>query len=287
MGGGAFPDDITLRVRRVGQEYCDPKKKREHRLWDTYDSLHVVLYGSGTLIAGGEEKTLSKGDVFLLYSKYEYEYYPSPTDPWSDVWVDFYSSDTRKLCEGCGLSPERPYIHLADLQNEMVLLRALYESYERDETRLECTANFLLLLSAIMRENGREPAAKERTSVGHRHIRSLVTYINNNFRLPLTVQNIAAQNHISVSRMMGLFSEEIGIPPISYLNRYRVSAACELLCKTDMPVGEIANAVGVEDRLYFSRLFKKWKGVSPREYRANATETDPFAWLKEKNIDFR
>ncbi len=288
MGNGALSSGrISLKIRRVGQEHCDPKKKHEWRKWDTYDSIHFVLYGSGTLVANGEAHRLSKGDAFLLYANREYEYYPSPNDPWSYVWVDLYSNDTRALFEPCGITPEKPYIRLGDMPAVIGLLKSLYEAYDASDTQqLNCSAYFLLVLAELIK-NASSGHRGELSLVKQRHVRDIVTHINNNFRLPLTLQDIASQNHLSVSRMMALFAEVVGMSPIAYLNRFRVSAACDLLRKTEIPIGEIAAAVGVEDRLYFSRMFRRWKGVSPREYRASDTKEDPYAWLKERNIDYR
>ena len=286
MGAGPLSGkDISLKIQRIGQEHCDAKKLHEQRRWDTYSSLHFVCYGRGVLIANGEKIALSKGDVFLLYKNEEYEYYPDPIDPWSYIWVDFSSNDTVGLFEPCGFSPQKPFVHLSDFSKSLALLEAAYESFDASEVQeTVCSAYFMLLLSELIKNAAHNKFAG--SSVRQRHIREIITYINNNFRLPLTIQKIAAENHLSVSRMMGLFSEIVGMSPIAYLNRFRISTACVLLRSSNMPIGEVANAVGVEDQLYFSRMFRKWKGISPRKYRAGKPE-DPFDWLKEKNIDFR
>ena len=89
-GGGLFGDQkISLKIQKIGQEYCAPRKKHELRQWTDYHSMHFVLYGHGTLIANGEKISLSKGDVFLLFTDEKYEYYPDPIDPWTYIWVDF------------------------------------------------------------------------------------------------------------------------------------------------------------------------------------------------------
>ena len=54
-----------------------------------------------------------------------------------------------------------------------------------------------------------------------------------------------------------------------------------------MSIEEIAAEVGYADVKYFSRVFKKVKGISAGEYRRSSGEDDPFAWLKERNIDYR
>ena len=289
LGEGVLSQkNLSLKLQRVGQEYCDPKKAREHRKNWSYDSLHFVLYGRGTLVANGEKRTLSKGDIFLLYADEEYEYYPDPIDPWSYVWVDFSSDDTVALSLPCGLSKQAPVIHISDLTALMGLLKSIYESYDASALQqLNCSAIFLLILSELIKTASKKLPG-DSSPIKHRHIRNIVTYINNNFRLPLTIREIATANRISVSRMMALFAELVGMSPIAYLNNFRISTACEMLRSSDTPIGEVASAVGVDDPLYFSRLFKKCKGVSPREYRAGGgANEEPFAWLKERNIDFR
>ncbi len=287
-GGALANEELSLRIQRVGQEHCDPKKRHEMRKWDMYSSLHFVLYGSGTLYANGKKTMLSKGDVFLLFAGREYEYYPVSHDPWSYIWIDFRSSDVEAMFAPCGLTPEKPFIHLSDLSAFIELLKDLYEAYDASSIQqIRCSAYFLLILGELIKHTGRLRQERGESSVRQRHIRDIVTYMNNNYRLPLTVQDVATNNHISVGRMMTLFAESVGMSPLTYLNRFRVSVACEMLKKTNVPIGDIAYAVGVEDRLYFSRLFKKYKGVSPREYRANSDEADPYAWLKEHNVDFR
>lgn len=73
-----------FRIKKVGQEYCSPKKRTENRVRDYY-SLHFVMYGSGTLKIGDDPKEnfLSEGTVFLCYAGDKYEYSPDRRNPWS------------------------------------------------------------------------------------------------------------------------------------------------------------------------------------------------------------
>ncbi|MDE6274815.1 MAG: AraC family transcriptional regulator [Clostridiales bacterium] len=281
-------NNVSVKILKIGQEHCDPKKKHERRKWDATDSLHFIIFGKGTLVANGVEHHLSKGDVFLLYAREEYEYYPDPIDPWSYIWIDFHSNGTKKLFEECGLSPQNPTVHLTDLSSSLSMLKAIFEAYDAsDLQQLVCSGYFILLLSELIKNADRKKALGSSAHIKQRHIRDIITYINNNFRLPLTIEKIAGENHISASRMMAVFAKEAGMSPIVYLNRFRISTACEMLHSTDLSIGEVSDAVGIDDQLYFSRMFKKQKGVSPREYRAMGITEDPYAWLKEKNIDFR
>lgn len=287
--GEVFPQNrISVRIQKVGQEYCEPKKRHEQRCWPNLSTMHFVQFGRGTLVVRGEKYTLSRGDVFLLYKNQAYEYYPDSVDPWSYTWVDFDATDTEGLFERCGFTVQKPYIHINDFAEIMDLLKRLYESYDAGELQyLNCSAYFLLLLSKLIKNADKSIVPATREKAKYRRVREILTYINNNYRMELSVHKIAFDNCLSVSRMMALFAEVVGMSPVVYVNRYRISAACEMLAGSNVTIAEVANAVGINDQLYFTRVFKKFKGVSPRQYRANKVQEDPYAWLKENNIDFR
>lgn len=279
---------ISVQIRRVGQEYCEPRKKSELRRGFSYHSLHFVLFGRGTLIANGESISLSRGDAFILYAGEKYEYYPDASDPWSYLWIDFYCDGAQKIFDRCGFSVQKPTVHLPEFSEYMEILKSIYESYDAGPLQeLNSSAYFMLLLGKLIGDADKARHAADHASIKYRHIREILTYINNNYRMELSVQKIARENCLSVSRMMALFSEVVGMSPVVYINRFRVSASCELLAQSDMSIAEIANAVGVEDPLYFTRIFRKVMGVSPREYRSKGVYEDPYAWLKEKGMDFR
>ena len=287
--GELYPTgDISVKIRKVGQEYCEPRKKHELRKWTDADTLHFVLFGHGTLVVGGEKIALSKGDIFLLYKNVEYEYWPDPIDPWSYTWVDFECSDTESLFKRCGLSTEKPYLHVPDFAEFRDLLKQFYGAYDASETQeLTCSAYFMLIINALIKSADRSRSQADRASSKLRRVRDILIYINNNYRMELSVQKIALDNCLSVSRLMALFSEIVGMSPVVYLHMYRVSAACNLLRGSNATIAEVASAVGFEDQLYFSRIFRKYKGMNPRAYRKFNPTEDPYDWLKENNIDFR
>jgi AraC-like DNA-binding protein len=66
-----------------------------------------------------------------------------------------------------------------------------------------------------------------------------------------------------------VFKQAMGATPQAYMNLLLIDKAKLLLKNTALPISEIARELGVDDSLYFSRLFKKHCGVSPARYRAN------------------
>ena len=72
---------------------------------------------------------------------------------------------------------------------------------------------------------------------------------------------------MSESWLIRCFRQRTGMTPQRYLTDIRLNQAKELLAASSLNVGEIAAVVGYENALYFSRIFRKYVGVSPREYR--------------------
>ena len=84
---------------------------------------------------------------------------------------------------------------------------------------------------------------------------------------PITVADLARRAGLSPSRFAHLFTAQVGISPMRYLERQRMRLAEQLLDLTPRTVGEIARTVGFEDPLYFSARFRAYAGMPPSGYR--------------------
>lgn len=92
-------------------------------------------------------------------------------------------------------------------------------------------------------------------------------YFNEHYNEPISIQDYAESRNMSVCYFQRNFKQIVSHTPMQYLLTIRVNNAASLLETTDYSVAEIAAIVGYEDPLYFSRLFRKLKGMSPSEYR--------------------
>ncbi len=93
------------------------------------------------------------------------------------------------------------------------------------------------------------------------------SYVENHYMNPITTEDLMRVIHCSRSAMYRHFREHFGESPSHYINRVRIRRAQLLLSNTDMPIAEIAIAVGIPDVCYFSRLFREITGKSARTYR--------------------
>ena len=97
-------------------------------------------------------------------------------------------------------------------------------------------------------------------------IRKAMQYLQQEYRSPVTVEQLAAVANMSPSRFFALFKKETGVPPMVYKNQLAVQHAALMLAGEES-VEEIAAETGFASAAYFRRVFKAVTGVSPREYR--------------------
>ena len=111
----------------------------------------------------------------------------------------------------------------------------------------------------------------ERTKVYAVDVGSVVTtiqsYIQQNLAEDLSLELLAGLVHLSPNYLSRLFKNSAGQTISSYIQNARVDQAKRLLCTTSLKTYEVGERVGINDPVYFSRIFKKVTGISPKEYK--------------------
>jgi len=101
----------------------------------------------------------------------------------------------------------------------------------------------------------------------HDTIKKAILYISRNFSRNLTLEETAGHVHLNPSYFSSMFKSSTGSAFKEYLNMIRIEESKRLLANTDYSIIDIAVAVGFEDRSYFSRVFKRYTGLTPQQYR--------------------
>ncbi len=98
-------------------------------------------------------------------------------------------------------------------------------------------------------------------------VKQAIAYLHQNYGRPLTRREIADELGMSEDYLSRAFSQELGLSPWEYLNRYRIAQAKEMLRQSADSVTVIGRRVGFHDPAYFSRVFRRLVGVSPNAFR--------------------
>ncbi len=105
-------------------------------------------------------------------------------------------------------------------------------------------------------------------------ITQAIRYLEERYAEPITLNSLAAALHCSARQLQRLFKARLNVGPMEYLIQVRLQQAKALLKHTNATLTQIAEAVGYMDSYYFSRMFKKYTGMSPRQYKEQAGDRE-------------
>jgi AraC-like DNA-binding protein/nitrogen-specific signal transduction histidine kinase len=100
-----------------------------------------------------------------------------------------------------------------------------------------------------------------------RMVRKAMAYIHEHYAEPIARKDIADYAGVSVRHLTRCFGQEVGVSLATYLKRYRIKQAKQLLRMGDKNITQVANAVGFSESGYFTRAFRQETGMSPRAYQ--------------------
>lgn len=232
--------------------------------------LHNVLemvfirQGTATAVCGGSRYALKPGDVFIAFPNQPHGYEDSvsilsdvlivPLQPFLSPWRSIL---TQKLPVFPVLSRE---------QWESTSIPTLLELLRPDRKTLSqpvlqgyamvIAGTLLPLLSLI-----------EQPAEGRDMLRSLLLYISEHYREPITRKDIAEGVGYNESYISHAFSENFSTTLMDYVNSLRLNDAKSLLKDTDLPVSSICMQLGFGSLRSFNRLFAQQEGCSPTAYR--------------------
>ena len=109
---------------------------------------------------------------------------------------------------------------------------------------------------------------KPNTPLDHRAqvVAQVQQYIRAHLAEKLTLNDVAAVFNFSPNYLSQLFAQNSERGFVEYVTTARIAAAKELMAATDLKIYEVSSRVGFDSAFYFSKVFKKLEGASPREY---------------------
>lgn len=255
---------VSLSVYNVGYQRCDANYQWGPGIRDHY-LIHYIISGKGTYKLGASVHSLKEGDAFLVYPNTEVVYQADKTDPWEYAWVGFTGGDAAMILQATDFSKSVPYIH--NVKNGNEIKRQLLHIYDARgngfEHAVEMTGRLYTTLALFIQCAHK----KETQNSANTYVQKSIEYISANYSYPITVEDIASYVGLSRSHLFRSFEIVMQQSPKEYLTDFRMKQACYLLEHSNLSITAIANSVGFDNGLYFSKTFHKKKGLSPKEYR--------------------
>lgn len=264
-------ETLSLRVYNVGREQCKSLHQWGPGIRNFY-LIHHIVSGKGIYKVGNKTYEIGVGNTFLIYPNTEITYIADKEDPWEYYWVGFSGNDANVIINQTDFTKDNPVI-LRDMDNKFEeLLMEIYNGQGNSDADKIKMAGYLMLALSLLVINASQKKVRHTSS--SEYFQKALEYIEYNYTQKLTVMDLANYIGLSRSRLYRIFMEYYKKSPIEYILEYRINVACQLLKTTELSISSVGYSVGFDDSLYFSRVFKKIKGVSPRDYIRSLTITD-------------
>lgn len=257
-----YADSIGLRAVSFGH-IDNNQHPVENVVLEPHPQHHLLLVESGVVTVA--DTTVEKGHLLYFPPQSRYHYSCSPKVNGCYYWLTVAGSDADLLFKECGLTdvcikPISNFRSLTQQIDEMLRVReyGLVQQYELN-------AHLQLFFSHLHRQLSSFDISKH-----HRELlKEIIDRISRYPERPISNTRLAQKCNLSEHYFITLFKQYTKDTPQEYRIKVLMCKACNQLEKTDLSIQEIAYLLGFSDPAYFSRLFRKTQGVSPRQYRQN------------------
>lgn len=249
--------------------------KAEHHFRERQEpiSQYVFIYcieGAGWFRVGEEEYRVGRNQYFILPAGVPHAYRADEENPWTIYWIHFKGKLAGRFAAGLTAPVEiKPTIYSRisgriELFEEM--FRTLEMGYSKENLLYACSVFHHFLGTLRYLQQYRNAVRNE--SGENDLVTAAIHFMKENIEKKLSLSEMAAHIGYSPSHFSILFNKRTGYSPVNYFNLLKIQQACQLLDFTDMKIKQICYKIGIEDNYYFSRLFSKIMGMSPRSYKA-------------------
>ena len=239
-----------------------------------YQLLYIAAGKGEFYFKGSKEPTIvTKGNMILFRPGEPQVYYYYAVDKTEVYWVHFTGWKVEEYLERyelphdenvfyTGVSPDYPWIY-----NQMIRELQLQRVNHEDMISLYMHHIFITINRYI----------KERRETKNDTINDIeraAHYFKDNYNKQISIEQYAAEHLMSVNWFIHSFKSVMKMSPMQYIISLRIAMAKGYLENSAKNIAEISNEVGYENALYFSRLFRKYTGMTPTEYRKKRGKGD-------------
>lgn len=254
-----WPIDVGFQENDIASNNCEVIKNKY-----PYFLLHYVKSGKCYVTFDGVTKSFEKGDMFVLFPQVDVEYYADKELGWSYYWINFNGTKAINILKNLGITREKYYAKLPEEEAEALLSRTLNFNSKPLSTVYNVNATLFAIFGLL---SDAHPNLSNTNTDDFYVTEYLINYIQDNlFSHNLTAQRVAKHFYLNPKYFSTLFKKKFNVSFKEYVNYERIKKASELLETTKLSIKSISDSVGFNDNLYFSKVFKKYRLMSPSEY---------------------
>lgn len=275
--------DFPISVSGAKLTYL-PEKNDLSKTWHEELEIKYFTSGSSSMLIDTTSITAQAGDIIIV-NPYEYHANIAAGECGGEYYLfmiglDFLTSerfdrlDLRRLLLG-----ERVRFRNLVRKNARaveILLRIADEMKHRQKEYELAVRGLVTELFAVFLRSEIECVISEETLNDnikfYRSIEPALSVIRTNYISDISVEKLASVCGMSKFYFCRVFKRATGLTAIQYLTEHRLGIADMLLKNSDLSITQVANRTGFDDESYFSRCYKKSRGISPKELRAKLSK---------------
>ena len=233
------------------------------------NKIYIIEQGEIFLKVGDETQVVKAGEMVLIPANVTHSAYITKNGFTKKSWIHF---SMREGASDFFAGYNRPIV--VTLPNKHYALKVINDvikngHLEEPFRSLKTASGIYELISILFSES-----LPRKQILENSNIEQVIEYINNNFTQNFSLDFLADKFGSSPNHFIKKFKEKTGHTPIKYLAIKRIEKAKKLLDTTNLSINEVMEKVGYDDASYFSKLFKKIVGYSPKNYKESITNTN-------------
>jgi AraC-like DNA-binding protein len=254
-----------------------PKASGHYREWRKGCEDNIIFYclnGKGYYVIGDKKYQLTANQYTIIpASDKVIRYWADAEDPWTIYWVHFNGENLQTFNSFLQIDQHKGPVQIPFNAKGIELWQDMCQSLELGYSKENlCNASFCLysfVATFLFPEKHIAVAKEESTDITTLTIR----FMRENLYKKLSIEDMATRHRMSSSHFSTLFRKSTGMPPIDYFINIKMQKACQLLYANESRIKDIALELGYDDPYYFSRVFKKYMGISPEQYKITTFKT--------------
>lgn len=259
--------NLDIKLYYCGTGDCENNFSWGPGIKDHY-KLHYVHSGHGIFKAGETTYHMSAGEGFLICPNVIVSYKPDPNTSWNYSWVAFNGVNAETYLNSANLNQSTPVFKCSQEDRINNCFQAIFHSTKCEKSmNLKSLSAFYDLLSTLIEETSVNSLSNNSNNHQETYVQHAIEFIDTNYSRKISIVEIAAYVGINRKYLCQLFSNILNVSPQNYLINFRLQKACDLLTSSNLSINEISNSIGYIDQFLFSKVFKKYKGMSPKNYR--------------------
>lgn len=264
---GKNPLTSSLYLTDIGY-YPNAKRHYKERSNGANEAILIyVIDGNGVISVGGVEAPISANQFIIIPKGTPHFYMADEKSPWSIYWLHFKGKNSSVFAESHAQPETIAPSSVSRIDDRKQLFHEIIDvltlGYSPDNLEYaNLCLGYLLASFHYINQFRIINYATEKDIV-----QKATIYMKQNLEKILTLEELSAQFGLSASHFSRLFRRKTRYSPMHYFIQLKIQYACQLLDYSNLRIHEIANEIGYTDAYYFSRIFKKVMGTSPKIYR--------------------